>query len=238
MNGYSCLAAYYDRLMTDFGYDSYLGLLGRELEGREGVDLCCGSGRITIALALQGKKMTGVDMSGEMLSVAADNALKAGVKPLFVRADATAFRPQHEVDFVTCVCDGINYIRQKDLAVFFENAACSLKKGGKLIFDASSEYKLKKTIGNNVFFEDYDDLTYVWSNAPFAGGVKMDLTFFIRGRDGKYTKQTEEHTQYAHSESTIGKALGDRFSFRNFDFGTSGPVTAKTQRIVWVCEKL
>ena len=238
MNGYGCLAAYYDRLMTDFDYEGYLSLLDRELEGYEGVDLCCGSGRITTALARRGKKVIGADMSVEMLGEAVKNARAAGVNPLFVQADATTFRPQHSVDFATCVCDGLNYIKPKNLAVFFENAACSLKKGGKLIFDASSEYKLKKTIGNNVFFEDYDDLTYIWSNTPFAGGVKMDLTFFIRGRDGKYTKQTEEHTQYAHSESTIGKALGDRFSFRNFDFGTSGPVTAKTQRIVWVCEKL
>ena len=238
MSGYSVLASYYDRLMTDFDYDGYLKVLDSELKGTEGVDLCCGSGRITIALAKRGKKMTGVDISAEMLGEAAKNSREAGVIPLFVQSDIADFAPPHKFDFATCVCDGLNYVTQKKLAAVFSAVADCLKSGAKFVFDLSSEYKLKKIIGNNVFFEDYDDLTYIWSNTPFAGGVKMDLTFFIRGRDGKYTKQTEEHTQYAHSESTIGKALGDRFSFRNFDFGTSGFVTAKTQRIVWVCEKL
>lgn len=238
MNGYSCLAAYYDRLMTDFDYDGYLALLGRELKGDEGVDLCCGSGRITIALAKQGKKMTGVDLSAEMLGEAAKNARSQGVKPLFVQSDATVFRPQRQVDFITCVCDGLNYIKPKNLAVFFENAACFLKKGGKLIFDVSSEYKIKRIISDNVFFEDYDDLTYLWSNSQFKDGVNMELTFFIRDTDGKYIKKTEEHTQYAHTESAVESALKDRFSFKAYDFATMGKVSAKTARIVWVCEKL
>ena len=119
-----------------------------------------------------------------------------------------------------------------------ENAACFLNKGAKFVFDVSSEYKLKKIIGSNVFFEDYDDLTYLWTNTPFAGGVKMELTFFIRGGDGKYTKQTEEHTQYAHTREDIENAMKGMFSFKAYDFRTMKEVGAKTARIVWVCEKL
>ena len=238
MNGYGCLAAYYDRLLADFDYAGYLALLDREIEGTEGADLCCGSGAITVALAKKGKKMTGADISPEMLSRAAANAREAGVRPVFVEADATTFRPHKTVDFVTCVCDGLNYIRPKDLAVFFKNAACILEKGGKLIFDVSSEYKIKKIIADNVFFEDYDDVTYLWTNAPFKGGVKMELTFFIRDKDGKYIKQTEEHTQYAHTREDIENAMKDLFSFKAYDFSTMGEVSAKTARIVWVCERL
>ncbi len=238
MNGYGCLAAYYDRLMADFDYDGYLEVLDRELKGSEGTDLCCGSGRITVALSKRGKRMTGVDTSGEMLGEAMKNARAAAVNPVFVQQDACVFRPQHPVDFATCVCDGLNYVKPKDLAVFFENAACFLKKGGKLVFDISSEYKLKKIIGNNVFYEDYDDITYLWTNKTFSGGVKMELTFFIRGEDGKYIKQTEEHTQYAHTQSAVESALKDKFSFRAYDFADMGNVKSKTARILWVCERL
>lgn len=238
MNGYGCLAAYYDRLMTDFDYEGYVRLLEKELEGTEGIDLCCGSGKIAIALAKAGKKITGADLSAEMLNQAAANARREGVRPLFVQADAVTFRPSKTVDFATCVCDGVNYVKPSDLARFFANTASYLKKGGKFVFDVSSEYKIKKIIGNNVFFEDYDDLTYLWTNSRIAGGVKMELTFFIRDKDGKYIKQTEEHTQYAHSRSDIEKALGGAFAFKAWDFGTSGPVVDKTARIIWVCEKL
>ena len=89
-----------------------------------------------------------------------------------------------------------------------------------------------------MFFEDYDDVTYLWTNAPFKGGVKMELTFFIRDKDGKYIKQTEEHTQYAHTREDIENAMKDLFSFKAYDFSTMGEVSAKTARIVWVCERL
>lgn len=237
MNGYGCLAAYYDRLMTDFDYEGYLGLLGRELGGTEGVDLCCGSGRITVALAKSGKKMTGVDISSEMLGEAVKNARAAGVRPVFVQSDATAFRPQHKVDFVTCVCDGVNYIAAKKLPAFFGGVADMLKEGGKFVFDVSSEYKIKHIISDNVFYEDHEDMTYLWSNSLFAGGVKMELTFFVKDADGKYTKMTEVHTQYAHGRETVESALAPRFSFRAYDFETMGKVGAKTARILWVCEK-
>lgn len=238
MNGYGCLAAYYDRLMTDFDYEGYLGVLARELGGTEGVDLCCGSGRITVALAKSGKKMTGVDISAEMLGEAAKNARAAGVRPVFVQADATAFAPQHKVDFVTCVCDGVNYIATKKLPAFFGGVADMLKEGGKFVFDVSSEYKIKNIISDNVFYEDYDDLTYLWSNSRFAGGVRMELTFFVKDADGRYIKTTEEHTQYAHGREAVENALGQNFSFRAYDFATMGRVGAKTARILWVCEKL
>lgn len=237
MSGYSVLASYYDRLMTDFDYDGYLKVLDSELKGTEGVDLCCGSGRITIALAKRGKKMTGVDISAEMLGEAAKNSREAGAIPLFVQSDIADFAPPHKFDFATCVCDGLNYVPQKKLAAVFSAVADCLKSGAKFVFDLSSEYKLKKIIGNNVFFEDHDDLTYLWANETFSGGVRMELTFFIRGEDGKYTKLTEEHTQYAHKREDVEKALDGKFAFRAYDFATTGEVNAKTVRILWVCER-
>lgn len=237
MSGYSVLASYYDRLMTDFDYDGYLKVLDGELAGSEGVDLCCGSGRITIALAKRGKKMTGVDASAEMLGEAVKNARAEGVRPLFVQSDIADFAPPHKADFATCVCDGLNYVPQKKLAAVFASVANYLGKGAKFVFDVSSEYKLKKIIGNNVFFEDHDDLTYLWANETFSGGVRMELTFFIRGEDGKYIKLTEEHTQYAHKREDVEKALDGVFAFRAYDFATMGEVNAKTARILWVCER-
>ena len=50
MSAYSILAKYYDRLMGDFDYKGYLKFVENDLKG-EGVDLACGSGEMTIALA-------------------------------------------------------------------------------------------------------------------------------------------------------------------------------------------
>ena len=52
MEAYSILAKYYDSLMKDFNYDAYLDFIKGYVKG-EGVDLCCGTGEMTIRLAKQ-----------------------------------------------------------------------------------------------------------------------------------------------------------------------------------------
>ena len=37
----------------------------------------------------------------------------------------------------------------------------------------------------------------------------MDLTFFIRGANGLYTRYEETHIQYAHTEAEIISALNE-----------------------------
>ena len=47
--------------------------------GTDILELCCGTGRITIPLALEGFNVTGIDLSKSMLSKAKKNAVDAGV---------------------------------------------------------------------------------------------------------------------------------------------------------------
>ena len=76
MNAYGTLAASYDRLTNDVDYgavvDFYFEILKKEmLSPRTAVDLACGTGSVSLLLARKGLKVTGVDMSEEMLCVAA-----------------------------------------------------------------------------------------------------------------------------------------------------------------------
>jgi hypothetical protein len=58
-----------------------------------------------------------------------------------------------------------------------------------------------------MFGEDREDISYLWFNKQTADGVIMDLTFFIKDKDGRYTRYDEQHIQYAHSEEEIIFAL-------------------------------
>ncbi|MDE6189938.1 MAG: class I SAM-dependent methyltransferase, partial [Clostridia bacterium] len=185
MTAYSILAKYYDRLMGDFDYEGYLNFVEDKLKG-EGVDLACGSGEAAIALAKRGRKMTGIDLSADMLNVATVKAKKCGVDVKWIRQDAAQLELSHKVDFFTCVCDGVNYIPDSKLSDFFSRVKSYLKDGGVFAFDVSSEYKLTKIIADNLFCEDYDDVTYIWSNALGDGFVDMDLDFFEKIQGDTY----------------------------------------------------
>lgn len=89
---------------------------------------------------------------------------------------------EKKCDFVTAVCDGFNYVKGKNLAAAFNEIYSALNDGGIFIFDVSSANKLENVLGNNLFYEDDENLTYLWQNTKKGEKIKMDLTFFERGR--------------------------------------------------------
>ncbi|MDE5756713.1 MAG: class I SAM-dependent methyltransferase [Clostridia bacterium] len=235
MGAYSILAKYYDTLMGDFDYDGYFEFIKDKLVG-EGVDLACGSGEMTIRLAKDGKKMMGVDLSGEMLNVATQKAKKRALDVKWINLDMTQLELNHPVDFITCVCDGINYIDGKDLQKFFDRVYDSLKAGGKFIFDVSSQYKLEDILGDNLFCEDYDDVTYIWSNALGDGFVDMDIDFFEKIEGDTYKRIEESHRQYIHSVDFIKSCLKN-WRVEVFDGENYGKPKAKSKRLIFIAEK-
>ena len=76
------------------------------------------------------------------------------------------------------VNDCLNYVPAQKLKAAFSHVRTCLKKGGAFIFDISSPHKLRNIIGDNLFAEDRDDVSYIWFNSLSGDSVIMDLTFF------------------------------------------------------------
>lgn len=215
MSAYGAFASLYDQLMDDFDYPAwakyYLELIGRM--GAKPKTLCdcaCGTGSLTVQFAARGLRVTGVDLSGEMLEIAADKARKNGVQAMFVRQDMSRLTLPRPVDALVCGCDGVNYLltdeRVKD---FFRSAHAAIKPGGVLAFDVSSAYKLERVLGNGFFGEERDDVAYLWFNKWDAEKqtVQMDLTFFSREDSGLYRRFAENHVQRAHDPERLSEML-------------------------------
>ena len=233
MAAYSGLAGLYDKLMDDVDYPAwaeyYLKLL--ETAGVAPTRLCdcaCGTGAMSVRFARQGIRVTGVDLSVDMLELARQKALQYGVQAMFVCQDMCALALPRPVDALVCACDGVNYLLDDDrLRAFFARARQALKPGGALAFDISSAYKLRKTLGNNFFGEDRGDIAYLWSNRfdESAETVTMDLTFFTRESDGRYRRFDELHVQKAHEPEHLLALLAECgfsgaqvFGDRHFNF--------------------
>ncbi len=206
---YGILAKYYEDLtLNDYKRwsDYILDLIKLHAKGKSGVDIACGTGYFTRAIKSAGYDVYGVDISKDMLEKANELTIKNGLNINYLRQDIKSFKAFNKVDFITCICDGFNYIKNEDLNKSFKKIYSALNKGGAFIFDISSKYKLTKIIGNNVFFEDFDDLTYLWTNSLSNDKVDMDLTFFVK--DGKnYVRYDESHTQFIHDTEKVVKIL-------------------------------
>jgi len=218
MNAYSGFADVYDLLMDDFDYPAWADYYCRLLEGIRPQLLCdcaCGTGSMSVEFARRGMRVTGVDISREMLENAAEKARHAGVQVQFACQDMCRLQLPKAVDALVCACDGVNYLTtDKRLTAFFEAAHRAIRPGGMLAFDFSSRYKLIETMGNAFFGEERDEAAYLWQNSVDGDIVTMDITFFLLEdeEEGLYRRVTEQHRQKAHDPAHI-KALLEQAGF-------------------------
>jgi len=244
LDAYKNLSSIYDRLMTDVPYDDWLSeivqlLMENQISSEASIcDVGCGTGRIAIGLSQKGYHVIASDISPEMLSIADQNAQETGETISFICQPITKLYLTERQDAITAVCDVINYVSPADLDKAFRSVFRALKSGGVFIFDVSSAYKLSKIIDNNVFFEDFDDFTYIWTNCNHGKYVDMDIILFEKREDG-YRRREEHHQQYIHEESALIEKL-KWAGFKKIDFFDGyhhKHVNKKSERVLFVAQK-
>ena len=114
------------------------------------LDLCCGQGRHSIALAKTGLDVTGVDLSEEMLAIARKNATEASVSPasggnaegkggLALRQADMRHLPddlENQFDAVINMFSSFGYLEsEQDDQQVLHQIHKALKPGGKLLMD-------------------------------------------------------------------------------------------------------
>ena len=201
---YSDFAYVYDLLMQDVQYAQwadYIELLFRKFCVKKPellLDLACGTGNLTLELAKRGYDMIGIDMSSDMLSCAMEKSVESGISPLWVCQDMRAFELYGTMDVILCTMDSLNYIHNtSDMTRVFQLVKNYLNPGGLFIFDMSTPFKLEHILGNNLFYEIRDDVTYIWQNQYLPKEKKciFDLTFFVKEAEDIYKRLEEEQQQ-------------------------------------------
>ncbi len=102
------------------------------------LDLCCGQGRHSIALAKTGLDVTGVDLSAEMLEIARSEAEAAGLALTLRQADMRQLPDEFtsKFDAVINMFSSFGYLESEDDDQrVLHQIAKVLKPGGKLMMD-------------------------------------------------------------------------------------------------------
>ena len=212
---YQGFAEIYDELMDDVDYEAWADYYCRLLSifgVRQGkiCECACGTGGLTVPLYKRGFQVTGVDLSRDMLWQAAQKARKQGIAIPFVQQDMKALNLHRPMDAVLATCDGVNYLlTEEDLLSFCRAAFRSVRPGGALVFDVSTPYKLKHVLCRDLFWEDREKITYLWTNTwhERQQTVSLDLCFFVREKDDQYRRVEEHQTQRAWDAETLKNTL-------------------------------
>jgi SAM-dependent methyltransferase len=137
---YSQLAANYDVtvgipffLRTRLAFENLIRRYG--IEFRTAADIGCGTGLFASYLNRSWSvPVVGVDISGDMLRIAARNC--RGLRVCLLRQDIRSLRLPHRVDLITCNFDTLNHlVGDGDLERTFRSVYHNLNSGGHFIFD-------------------------------------------------------------------------------------------------------
>ena len=242
-NEYTALAKFYEEIIYDDNYKSWMEYLVKIVKdnslGKVGLDVACGSGILTRILKRNGFDVMGVDVSQEMLNVAQEKTYQEKLNIRYLKCDMKSLKALNKVDFITVINDGINYIESKFLLKTFKNFYNSLKKGGTLIFDVSSPYKLKKVLSNNAFGDDSDDLSYLWLNSYDNKLNAVDISLSIFKKEGdRYIRYNESQIQYVHEvEDLIENITKAGFTIVKICGGFGEELKENTERILFIIRK-
>jgi SAM-dependent methyltransferase len=125
------------------------------------LDLCCGPGRHSLALARRGYRVTGVDRTREYLDRAEKSAAKEHLNVEFVHNDMREFCRENTYDAALNVFTSFGYFEdQNDDLKVLKNLAVSLKPGGRLIMDMIGKEVLARMFRPRDWYT-IDSVTYL-----------------------------------------------------------------------------
>ena len=100
------------------------------------LELACGTGRLTLALARAGIDVTGLDISAPMLALAREKAAKEGLKAALVRGDVRSFRLKNKFKLIFIPFNSMQHLADRgDLERFLASVRSHLAPGGRFMLD-------------------------------------------------------------------------------------------------------
>lgn len=198
-NFYDKLSTYYDELQAeidpcewaDFVHSIINKFCTAAGDGEDGkkilCDLGCGNGRVDAQLLKFGYEMIGIDSSIEMLN----QARMENPDILWLCQDITEYELFGTCDVFVSLLDTINHItNEEDIIKIFRSFKNYMSVGGIFVFDVGTYKHFSETLGDNVFFEDYEDFTLLWDNSFDEEEClnEASLTLFERTEDELYER--------------------------------------------------
>lgn len=239
---YNYFAEVYDDLTKNVDYDARSEYLASFLNdagiktGSDIIDLACGTGSISIRLADMGYRVTGIDLSPEMLSIA-DFKAKGNVS--LINADMLNFSLTEPADACVCCLDSINHLNSiNEVIKAFENVYNSIKENGIFIFDVNTVYKHNCVLANNTFVFDEEDYFLSWDNELLDDNkIRIMIDIFVK-ESNHYNRFSEEFFETAYSVDDLKAALKPYFDVLGvYDDMTRNEPKSDSERIYFVCKR-
>jgi SAM-dependent methyltransferase len=161
------------------------------------LDVPCGSGRHTLALAANGHDVLGVDISPEAIDHARNAATSAGLDVELVVAEMRDIPRSGSFDAAICMGNSFGYLELDGLREFVAALAAAVRPGGGLVVDlsAAAESVLPGFVDDHPRDMTVGDITVSGSNTYDVTGGRL-LSSYVFTRGTQQTRGTAIHHVY------------------------------------------
>lgn len=161
------------------------------------VDVPCGSGRHTLALAARGHDMLGADISTEAIDHARRAATDAGLDVELVVAEMRDIPSDGSFDAAICMANSFGYLDLDGLVEFVAALAAAVRPGGGLVvdFSAAAEAVLPRFADDQPRDMTVGDITVSGSNTYDVAASRL-LSSYVFTRGEQQVSVTALHHVY------------------------------------------
>ncbi len=166
------------------------------------LDLACGGGRHSLAMAQHGAEVTGLDVGPAAIASARRRATRAKLPATFVQGDVRQLAFDAEFDAVTFLFGCFTEMTREDAQMCLHGAVRSLRPGGWFVLDVFAPG----------FFADLDGMQEWWVGQDFIAGrfPQLVLTeYFYYARPKTYARRDficNANTGEIHAFGVSGQA--------------------------------
>ncbi|MDP8239896.1 MAG: class I SAM-dependent methyltransferase [Candidatus Hatepunaea meridiana] len=168
------------------------------------LECACGTGTVSINLAIRGYHIEACDESGRMIEVARSKAASLRNPPLFFVKDFLDLDEDDCYDAVLCLYDSVNYLLQTDqVEDYFNCVKRALKPDGLFLFDVCTEYNSLMNFQSGDYEEQGSDFSYIRIMQYHRETKIQENRFLIRLDDAPGITYEEVHLQRIYDLGTI-----------------------------------
>ena len=181
---------------------AFLERHGLLIPGCRILDLACGGGRHSVAMAQHGAVVTGIDLGPAAIDAARRRAKRAGVRVEWLHGDLRDLPFDNVFHVVTFIFGCFTEMPRRDAQAVLQRISRSLKPGGTLLLDVYAP----------AFFADLDGMQEWWVGGDFVAGRFPQLVlseYFYYARNKTYARRDficEAETGAVHAFGLSGQA--------------------------------
>lgn len=172
------------------------------------LDLMCGYGRHSLALARNGIEVTAVDNLSDYINEIDKTAANEGLPVKAIKADVIQYHSEEKFDLALCMGNSLNFFPPAETQQFLSSIHSNLKKGGHLLINTWSLAEIAIRSFNKNSWSDVNGIRFLNDSKYLFHPTRIETDSIMIAQDG--TTETKKAIDYifsvAEMETMLNKA--------------------------------